>query len=213
MTIHSLALARKPAHSSIAVADGARAELVDDGISVFDAGGRLLIRYEAGALTVRPLEGDLVLGSATGAVRISAASDVTIEAKRDVSLLAPRRIDLHAANKSLLSIDHRQVAVEAETIHLAAATTTIVGEVAELAVDKLAMTAKEIISRAERWEVAADKAVLRSREMVQEVKGLLSQRLGRYRGLVEDAYALRTGRTDMRSKSDTAIDGKRVLLG
>lgn len=212
MTIHSLALARTPDVAVITAHDGARAELVDDGISFFDAADRLLIRYENGALTVRPAQGDLVLGSATGAVRISAASDVTIEAKRDVSLRAPRHVDL-SAGKSELLLDNRQIIADAETVDITAGTTRIAGEVAELAVDKLAMTAKEILSRAERWEVATDKAVLRSREMLHEVKGALSQRLGRFRGIVEQAYTLRSDRTDMRSKGDTAIDGKRVLLG
>jgi uncharacterized protein (DUF2345 family) len=212
MTIHSLALARKPQSASVAAADGARAELVDDGISVFDAAGHLLIRYEDGALTVRPAEGDLVLGSATGAVRISAASDVTIEAKRDVSVRAPRHVDL-SAGKSQLSLDTKHVVADAETIELSAGRTSITGGAAEITVDKLALTAKEMVSRAERWEVAADNAVLRSREMLQEVKGALVQRLGRFRGIVEQAYTLRSDRTDMRSKGDTAIDGKRVLLG
>jgi hypothetical protein len=213
MTLHSLALARKPRSEIISAADGARAEAVDGGISFFDPAGRLLIRYEDGALTVRPPEGDLVLGSATGAVRIAAATDVVVDAQRDVVLHAPRKVELGANAGPRLTLDPKRAAMQAEEVVLRADRTRIEGGEAVVAADEIAMTAKKIVATAERWETVAAKAVLRTREMVHDVTGVLSQRLGRFRGVVREAYALRTGRTDLRSKEDTAIDGRRVLLG
>jgi hypothetical protein len=188
---------RRPTGSeSIVATDGAYAELVDDGISFFDPAGRLLIRYEDGALTVRPPKGDLVLGSTTGAVRIAAATDVVVEAQRDVGLHAPRKLSLGAD----------KVTVDARV-------TKVIGDLAEITASRFSVAAKEIVTTAERCETAAAKMVTRSREKVEEVTGVLTQKLGRFRGVVAEAYALRTGRTDLRSKDDTSIDGKRVLLG
>ncbi len=213
MTLHSLALARTKRAPSIATEDGARADLVDGGISFFDAAGRLLIRYEDGALTVRPPEGDLVLGSATGAVRIAAATDVVVEASRDVHVVAPRKVELGARDGARVTLDPTRATLDADRISLRAGETRVEGEAALIDVEKLTTTARDILTTAERWETAAGKTVLRTREMIHEVTGALSQRLGRFRGLVREAYALRTGRTDLRSREDTAIDGKRVLLG
>lgn len=213
MTLYSLALARAPHPDAVVAPDGAYAELADDGISFFDPAGRLLIRYEDGNLTVCPPKGDLVLGSATGAVRIAAASDVVIEAKRDVALSAPRSIDLRNGEGTALSLDPKRATILSSEIVIDGRKTKLIGEVAEIAVERIGMTAKDIVSTADRIESAAVKTVLRTREMVEEVTGVLTQRLGRFRGVVREAYALRTGRTDLRSKDDTSIDGKRVLLG
>jgi hypothetical protein len=214
MTLHSLALARKPHPDTLVTPDGAHAELVDEGISFFDAAGRLLIRYQDGALSVCPPKGDLVLGSATGAVRIAAASDVVIESKRDVLLQAPRRVTLSAAGEgATMTLDHKRVSMSSREVAVDADVTSIAGGDFEVTVDKVAMTAKSILQRAELWETAAAKTVVRTREMLQEVSGLFTERLGRFRGVVKEAYSLRTGRTELRSKEDTAIDGKRVLLG
>lgn len=196
MTLPALALVPPSRSEAIVAPDGAYAELADDGISFFDSAGRLLIRYEDGALTVCPPKGDLVLGSASGAVRIAAATDVVVEAKRDIGLCAPRKLSLGAD----------KVTVDARV-------TKVLGDVAEIAASRFAVAAKEVVTTAERYETAAAKMVMRSREKVEEVTGVLTQKLGRFRGVVAEAYALRTGRTDLRSKDDTSIDGKRVLLG
>jgi hypothetical protein len=196
MTLPALAIVPSSPSEALVTTDGGYAELVDDGISFFDSAGRLLIRYEDGALTVCPPKGDLVLGSATGAVRIAAATDVVVEAQRDVGLHAPRK----------LSLDADKVLVEARV-------TRVLGDAAEIAATRFAVVAKEVVTTAERWETAAAKTVMRSREALEEVTGVLTQKLGRFRGVVSEAYALRTGRTDLRSKDDTSIDGKRVLLG
>lgn len=213
MSIHALALARPPRPESLVAADGAYAELADEGISFFDPAGRLLIRYEGGALTVCPPQGDLVLGSATGAVRLSARTDVVIESSRDVAVKAPRTLRLENQEGSALALEPKRATLRSKEVVLEARTTRLLGEAAEIAVERLTTAAKEIVTTAERLETAAGKAVLRSREMVEEVTGVLTQRLGRFRGAVREAYALRTGRTDLRSKDDTSIDGKRVLLG
>ena len=213
MTLPVLALVPPRRVESLVARDGGYAELDADGISVFDPAGRLLIRYEDGALVVRPCEGDLVLGSATGAVRLQAATDVVMEAQRDVSLRAPRTVSLGNEDGASLSLEPQGAKLAAKQIALEARATRIEGESMDVAVSRLVTTAKEIVTVAEKLETSAGKAVIRSREMVHEVTGLLTERLGRFRGAVKEAFALRTGRTDLRSKEDTSIDGKRVLLG
>ena len=223
MTIHRLAAIRRSSATAAAsmsarpqplfAPDGARAESVDEGISFFDAGGRLLVRYENGALHVSPPKGDLVLASVTGAVRIAAASDVVVEARRDVVVDAPRKVELRAAKASGLTLDPKRATLEAPEVVVRAEATSIEGRSARIAVERLATTAKEIVTTAERWETTATQVALRARDMVHEVTGALTEQLGRFRGVVREAYVLRTGRTDLRSKADTSIDGKRVLLG
>src|SRR5688572_21375910 len=85
-----LRAADQPAATSLRSPDGARVELAGEALEVFDPQGRLLLRYRDGALEVSPPSGDLVLGSATGRVRIAAATDVVVEAARDVKLSAQR---------------------------------------------------------------------------------------------------------------------------
>lgn len=198
---------------SIEAADGGTAVRDGAGIALLDREGRLLVRYEDGVLVVSPPTGDLVLGSATGAVRIQAASDVVLEARRDVRVMAPRRVELGVAAHSRIAIDPRRVTVDGDEALISARRCRIEGERAEIVVQSITTKVKEAVTVAERWSVSAANAVLSTREMLQEVSGALTSKLGRFRGVVREVYSLRSGRTDLRSKEDTSIDGKRVLLG
>ena len=74
-------------------------------------------------------------------------------------------------------------------------------------------TATRIATTVEELEVTAGHVVERARDVVQEVSDVLTSRVGRVRAVVRDVYSLRSKRTELKSKDDTAIDGRRVLLG
>ena len=67
--------------------------------------------------------------------------------------------------------------------------------------------------RTPRWELHADRIVEGAVDVYRDVKGLAQTRAHRMRTVVRDAYRLLAGRTSIISEEDTAIDGKRVLLG
>jgi hypothetical protein len=73
--------------------------------------------------------------------------------------------------------------------------------------------ANEIASVVGKVELRAERIVERAVDVYRDVEGTLQTRAGRMRTLVEDAFRLFARRTDVRSREDTAIDGKRVLLG
>ena len=67
--------------------------------------------------------------------------------------------------------------------------------------------------RTPRWEVHAERIIENAVDVFRDVKGLAQTRAHRMRSVVRDAYRLLAGRTSIVSEEDTAIDGKRVLLG
>lgn len=216
-----------PAPRSLRSPDGARVELVGEALEVFDPEGRLLLRYRDGALEVSPPSGDLVLGSATGRVRIAAATDVVVEAARDVTLRAQRGFEASAgatATKtedgdapqirgSRLALDPRRTVVATPALDVRARTAHVAAGDATMLARRIRTTATQIATTVEEVEVTAGHVIERARDVVQEVSGVLTSRLGRVRSVVKDVYSLRARRTELKSKEDTAIDGRRVLLG
>jgi len=207
---------------SLQAPDGARAELVGDAFEVFDPQGRLLIRYRDGGLEVAPAQGDLILTSTTGRVRIAAATDFVVEASRDVHLDAARGFRASAGrvgaddaelSASRLSLDPRRAVLATPSLDVRARTTQVATGDATILARKIQTSATRIATTVEELEVTAGHVVERARDVVQEVTGVLTSRIGRVRALVKGAYSLRSKRTEMRSTDDTAIDGRRVLLG
>lgn len=204
--------------------DGARAELAGDAVELFDPAGRLLIRYRDGALEVSPAHGDLLLASPTGKVRIAAATDVVIEAARDLSMGAQRRFEASAGRPSIpgeaqplaasrLQLDPQRATLATPSLDVRARSSQVaVGDATVLA-RQLQLTATRLVTTVEEVERTAGRVVERARDVVQDVTGVLTSRFGRVRSLVRGVYSMRTARTELRSKEDTAIDGRRVLLG
>lgn len=208
--------------------DGARVELVDDALEVLDPAGRLLLRYRNGALEVSPVEGDLVLASASGRVRIAAATDVVVEAARDVRLAAQRGFEASAGaaadaatdgdaaariRGSRLALDPRRAVVATPSLDVRARAAQLAAADATVLAGRIRTTATQIATTVEELEVTAGHVVERARDVVQEVSDVLTSRIGRVRAVVRDVYSLRSKRTELKSKDDTAIDGRRVLLG
>lgn len=218
---------RGKAATSLRAPDGARVELTDGALDFLDPQGRILIRYRDGALEVCPPTGDLVLGSATGRVRIAAATDVVVEAARDMQLSARRRFDASAGaapasdeedagpqiRGSRLALDPRRAVMATPALHVRARTAHVAAGDATILARRIRTTATQIATTVEELEVTAGHVVERARDAVQEVSRVFTSRLGRVRATVKDVYSLRTKRTELKSTDDTAIDGRRVLLG
>jgi hypothetical protein len=82
-----------------------------------------------------------------------------------------------------------------------------------LVAHEVANTVKHWAANVEHYELVADRLVERSRNSVREVAELLQTSAGRARHLVRTTFSLRSRRSVLRSKKDTSIDGKRILLG
>lgn len=230
---------RTAADAALRAPDGAKVQLVDGALEVLDPAGRLLLRYRDGALEVSPVEGDLVLASATGQVRIAAATDVVVEASRDVRLAAQRGFEASAGaaaesrdataeqttaeqttadpaarvRGSRLALDPRRAVMATPSLDVRARTTQLATADATVLAGRIRTTASRMATTVEELEVTAGHVVERARDVVQEVSDVLTSRIGRVRAVVRDVYSLRSKRTELKSKDDTAIDGRRVLLG
>jgi hypothetical protein len=176
--------------------DGSHAERAADGIDLKAPDGSLLLRFEAGKITIAPPRGDLELAAPAGRVVVRAALDVSVEAGRDVTQKAGRRMALEA----------RELEASARTARLGAADATVVGR-------RIAATAETLTIRCARYELEATRIVEKAKEMFRDVEDLAQDRLGRARTIVRDVYSLATRRSVMTSEEDTAIDGSKILIG
>jgi len=78
---------------------------------------------------------------------------------------------------------------------------------------KIAMKALGVECDAGRIELRADRIFEHARDLYRDVEGLLQTRAERVRTLATGAYQLFAKRVNVLAEEDTAIDGKRVLLG
>jgi hypothetical protein len=96
---------------------------------------------------------------------------------------------------------------------LAAKTVKIRAEVIEHEAREVRTSADFVGVSTARWELAAGKITERAHNVFRDATGLVQTRAKRARYIVEGALSLFSKRTSVRSKEDTKIDGKRVLLG
>jgi hypothetical protein len=178
------------------LADGSRAEISGSAIDLLAKDGALLLRYEEGRIVIAPPRGDLELAAPSGRVVLRAALDVAVEAGRDVSYTAGRR----------LRVETEELEACARKARLRSADASIVART-------LVTTAETIATRCERFELEAVRIVHRAKEMFRDVEDLAQDRLGRARTVVRDVWTMATRRTVMTSNEDTAIDGKKILIG
>ena len=203
--------------------DGARAEIVGDAIELRDGAGRLLVRYSDGNAAIYAPEGDLTLAAPHGRVRLSAALDVEIDAARDL-VQSARRDTRIAAGRSLACAvgpdEHEQLRISADearldvpNVRLSATTTEIASARVRVVAQQLEHIAKRLAQSVDQYELIADRFVEKTRLSMREVADLLQTRVGRARTVVRTTFALFAGRTTIRSKEDTSIDGRKILLG
>lgn len=106
-------------------------------------------------------------------------------------------------------------------VHLAGGTLTLtapcvhIRATSEIAVSAEAVrtTAPLIADAAGRRETVAERIVERASDAYRHTSGLTETTAGRARTFVKDLYSVFTRRTTLESTEETAIDGKRVLLG
>lgn len=203
---------------AVTAPDGTRAALVDGAIELCDREGRLLVRYVDGVAEVAPVSGDLRLAAPRGQVRIEAGTDVVVSAQRDVAIRGDRSAELAAGEPNIelpsaVRVEARGAELTGSHVDVTARATRVTSGEATLVAREARTSATRIDVAATRIETTAEHVVTRAKSLVQNVSGLLESKLGRARTIVEGAFSLRSKSTSMKSKEDTSVDGRRVLLG
>lgn len=205
---------------SIASPDGATARVVDGGLELADAEGRLLVRYVDGTAEIAPPRGDLRIAAPHGRVQITAGLDVAIEASRDVTVSAERSAETKivgaGADRQLASrfrVDAKGATIAAPELEVRSRRARITAGLAEAVVREIKTSATRIETAATTMETQAERISVRAKSMAEDVAELLETKAGRIRSLVRGAFTLRSKSTSLKSKDDTAVDGRRVLLG
>jgi hypothetical protein len=172
------------------------------------AGEADVVRAESGAsasangsaIEVRDASGALVVSydAATGETRLVApGGDLVLAARGKVRVEAGSDLDLRAAGE--VRSTSTRVSVHATE--------------GEVNAERLSVTAAEHRALVGRWELRAQRVIEQVVDAYRDVDGLLQTRAGRMRTLVKGAFRVLAERTDLLSREDAVIDGKRVLLG
>jgi hypothetical protein len=198
--------------------DGASARLVDGAIELSDGEGRLLVRYADGTAEVAPVKGDLKLRAPHGRVSIEAGLDVAIASARDVEIRATRSAELRASSGDSevaprVRIDAKGATVAGPTVEVRARRARTTAGVLEAIAREMVTKAQRIETSAKHHETHAERVVVVAKDVAHEIADLLETKVGRVRTLVRGVFSLRSRATTMKSKDDTSIDGRRVLLG
>jgi hypothetical protein len=194
-------------------AGGVHARAADGALEVCDGGGRVIARFRDGAAEISAPEGDLELTAPRGQVRLRSALDVTVEAGRAVAVKAAGRVALGVEGGPEVTLTAERATVASEHLSLQTRHAEVAAGRVDAVVGYLATTARRIAYNTERFELTAERVVERAHSALHEVNDLLEVHLGRARTIVARAWSLKSGRTVMRSERDTAIDGKKILLG
>lgn len=202
---------------ALALPDGSSASVVHGAIEVKDPEGRLVVRYSNGTAEIAAPERDLVLRAPNGQVRFQAGTDIAFDATRDLVHTAGRRIALgsgpSAAEKPQLRVDAQTTSLRSDNLEVQSKKSRFVSGRAEVLLRTLATTAEKIAVRVTDHELTATRVVERATEAFREVKDLLSTRAGRARTEVEGSLTFESGRTQLVSREETTVDGKKILLG
>ncbi|MBI4952952.1 MAG: DUF3540 domain-containing protein [Myxococcales bacterium] len=207
LVIVAVLRAERPA--ALEAEDGSRATLGGaGGLELRAPDGRLVAELAGGVLSVLDADG---LRLETPGRLVLAGREVRLEAATELTAHAPR-LALDSGGASL-ALEGAGLAARADALELEATTARArVGEATLVA--RLARTVAERLEQeADRYELVADRVRERAREVLREASELVEQRAGSLRQLVADVFHLRSRRTVLRSTEDTAVDGRRILLG
>lgn len=78
---------------------------------------------------------------------------------------------------------------------------------------RISLRAAEVVCETGRFELRAERIVEVAGDVYRQIEGVLQTRAERVRTLVTGAYHVLAKRARIASEEDTAVDGKRVLLG
>jgi hypothetical protein len=211
--------ARAESPKVLQTGDGGRAELVGSAIEFRDPQGRLLVRYDGGALELCPASGDLRLRAPAGRIQLEAAIDVSVKAARDFTVTAARSAHVEVTSSKIadlpsrLQLDIEGAKLTGAALDLRARVTKMVTSRIDTIASEVRTSAKTIETTARKVETTAERITTKAKDVVEDVAGLMESRIGRVRSLVRGAFSLRTKTVQMKSEEDTSIDGRRVLLG
>ncbi|MFK7985531.1 MAG: DUF3540 domain-containing protein [Sandaracinaceae bacterium] len=143
------------------------------------------VGFEDGAVVLRSSDGEVVLrhDPEAGETRLGSGAG-------DLLLEAP---------EGTLRLRAESVDIEADSI--------------EQRARKVMTVATEVGISADRWDLRVHRIRERAGEVLRQVEGTLTTKSGRLRTIVKGSAKLFAKRTTIRSKQDTAIDGRQVLLG
>lgn len=211
-------LAADPPEATLRAPDGATATLAGGAIELRDQEDRVLVRYVDGTVEIAPARGNLRLSAPAGCIELDAATDVIVRGARDVLLEGSRLFEARSGDgavrhTSRLRLDPRGATLAAPALDARSTRASLAVGEATVVARVLHTSAARLTAQIEELAITAGHVVERSRDRVIEVSEVLETRAGRVRTAVSDLYALVTRRTSLRSSDDTAIDGKRVLLG
>ncbi len=207
--------------------DGSRAEVTARGFDVVDREGRLVVRYADGAAEIAPPVGDLVLRAPLGSVRIDAAADVSISAARDAIVEGARRSELRLSRgeaasaahnpsddlSSRVSVDRKATTIVGPSVEVRSRAARLVAAKADVVAQAIRTSASSIDTVAKKIDVSAERVTTHAHDVVMLVTNLVETRARRMRTLIRETLSIRSRSTALRSKEDTSIDGRRVLLG
>lgn len=200
----------------IPLPDGAAVRVREGAAEIVDPAGRVVARYQGGALEISAPAGDLTLAAPAGRIALRSGHDIDLCAARDVQQRAGRRVDVVAGRgeaSTRLRVGAAATALETRKLEVDARSSRLRTDEAAVLAGKIATTAGAIVQQVERLELTATRLVERTRDTYRDASDLAQTRVGRARTVVKELYALYTGRTAMVSEEDTSIDGRRVLLG
>jgi len=146
-------------------------------------------RREGAGIVLEDAEGRLLLRYEDGILVVGGAGDVAVRAE------------------GKLTLEGREVEVRAAVAARTAA------PIVETTAGRASLVAEEARTEVERWELVASRVVENARDVFRDVADLYHQRIGKARTVVKELWSLRAGRTVIKSKEETQVDGKKVLLG
>ena len=158
------------------------------------------------ALVVRDIAGAIVAvhDAATGETRIVASGDLVMQAGGRVVIAAGTDVDISARGTTNIASPVLSATVDRASLH---------GREASVNVDRLVIAAQEISTLAGRFELRARRVIEQLGDVYRDVEGVDQTRAGRVRTLVAGVYRVFAQRSEVVSRDDSIIDGKRVLLG
>lgn len=195
---------------SVRTATGVTARVDGERVVVSQPDGTVVVEFDGrtGRATVRA-PGDLALAAPAGRITLQAATDVCIEAGRRVV----HRAKGDDGARSELRVESKGATLEAPSLDVRVTRAT--GDIDEgtLRAKTLRTTAEKVVQVVDAWELRADQVREQARSVYRDVEGLLQTRAERVRTVVSDTLHMVAKRTRIRSKEDTSVDGRRVLLG
>ena len=161
---------------------------------------------EGDALIVRDVSGAVVAvhDARTGETTIVATGDLVLRAGGRVVIAAGTDVDISA---------HGTTNIETKVLSATVDTASLHGREASLNADRLVVAAQEISTLAGKLELRARRVIEQLGDVYRDVEGVDQTRAGRVRTLVKGVYRVFAQRSEVVSRDDSIIDGKRVLLG